>query len=190
MKLPKACTCLLVFCSIIAVLGVPAGCNMERRASLVPVGEMQQYKDPVYGFSIKYPKGWIPNTQVGRAHFYSEHGVDMKFRDPAGSFPLGVVVVVNVIHAPDTRAAKDQVADELVATGSELDKEEDITVAERKALKLHYSARTAGNHVIRGYHILVPADSLVYDLGFAGFDDRYEAYANVFDAVMKSFTLP
>lgn len=64
-----------------------ASCMQESKIAPVPVGEMEEYRDPAFRFSINFPKQWISNVQVGLAHFYSGEGVDIKFRDPAGSHP-------------------------------------------------------------------------------------------------------
>jgi hypothetical protein len=37
------------------------GCGGEKKMARVPVGEMEDYKDPGIGFSIQHPKGWTSN---------------------------------------------------------------------------------------------------------------------------------
>ncbi len=165
-----------------------ASCAQESRVTPVPAGEMEEYKDPAFRFSIAYPKQWIPNLQVGLAHFYSAEGVDIKFRDPAGSHPLGAVISVRVRQSDDHVSTKEEFKQELIATGSTLEKEQRTKVGEYDAIRFRYSA-PAGPNMIYGHHVLISSGPTLYDIGFAGFDDHYEAHRAVFDAALNSFSI-
>ena len=39
-----------------------AGCGEEKKMEPVKPGDMETYRDPGFGYSIQYPKGWMPNA--------------------------------------------------------------------------------------------------------------------------------
>lgn len=164
--------------------------NQGREQKPLQVGEMQEYRDPGIGFSIQYPKGWIANAQVGRAYFYNDHGVEQKFLDPRGSHTAGVVIAITAKKTSDVAATIKKFRGELAASGSVVGTEETVMVGTYQGLKFPYTASFDAKNVMRGYHILVAADSVLYDLGVAGFGDRFDAYTMVFDASLGSFQLP
>ena len=61
----------------------------------------------------------------------------------------------------------------------------DDTVGGLPGKKIVYIDNYGGGNIIYGHHVLVAADSTVYDLGFAGFGDHYDAYAAVYDASLN-----
>ena len=156
----------------------------------IEVGEMEEYIDPGIGFSIKYPKGWFLNVQVGRAYLYNATGVEMKFLDPQGSHPPGVVIALSVKKTTDAAAIVRQIKEELIKTGSTVGTENTVTIGNYRGVKLSYSASAGNKHVIHGYHVLIATDSAVYDLGVAGFDGYLDRYAAVFEMSLNSFQLP
>ena len=156
----------------------------------VQVGEMQEYRDPGIGFSIQYPRGWIANAQVGRAYFYNDHDVEQKFLDPRGSHAAGVVIAITAKKTSDVATTIKKFRGELAASGSIVGTEEIVMVGKHQGVKFPYTASFDAKSVVRGYHILIAADSVLYDLGVAGFGDRFDAYTMVFDASLGSFQFP
>ena len=73
--------CILALCVMSLVI---TGCGGEKKITPIAVGEMQEYRDPGFGFRLHFPQSWVTEAQVGRVHFYNAEGVDMKFRDPTG----------------------------------------------------------------------------------------------------------
>lgn len=178
---------LLAFTAIAVLL---SGCGGERKLEPVPVGEMEDYRDPGIGFHMKYPKGWIANTIVGRARFYNAQDVDKKFLEPTGAYPLGVVVSIDVTKTGNVQEAVSQFRSELEQTGSQIGQEQSVKVGERDATKIPYTANFGGGNIVHGHHVLLTTDSALYDIGFAGFGDHYNAHAAVFEACLNSFEPP
>ncbi len=164
--------------------------SQSKERDAVEVGEMQEYMDPGIGFSIQYPKGWIANAQVGRAYFYNDHGVEQKFLDPRGSYAAGVVIAITAKKTSDVAVSIKKFRGELAASGSIVGTEETVMVGKHQGVKFPYSATFNAKNVMCGYHILIAADSVLYDLGVAGFGDRFDAYTMVFDASVRSFQIP
>ncbi|MER3525143.1 MAG: hypothetical protein C4326_14130 [Ignavibacteria bacterium] len=163
------------------------GCG-EKKLEPVPLGEMQEYRDPGLGWAISYPKEWpAVNAEVGRARFYNAPGVDLKFRVPNEPGTIGVEIAVDAIKTGDPAAVIAKNIAEMKTAGFQVQPEEKITVAGIEGTKVKYGANYGKNSIIYGHHIYLAKDSMLYDLGFAGFGQFYEAYAQVFDASLKSF---
>ncbi len=166
------------------------GCGEEKMAP-VPVGQLEDYRDPGFGFHISYPAGWVSNSDVGSARFYNTQEVINKFLQPTGDYPFGVKITVDVQKTGDSAKTFQAMKDDLTQNeGVTLGQESPVTVAEHAATKIPYSANYGGKNILKGYVILLAADSLAYKIGFAGFGPYFDAYAAVFDASLKSFVLP
>ena len=165
-------------------------CGPEKKMEPVAVGEMEEYKDPGIGFRISHPNDWVVNAEVGRARFYNAPEVDTKFIDPTSVGALGVEISVDVTKTADPEGNIKKFKDDMVANGIVIKQEDTVTVAGVPGKKIVYAANYGGGNIIYGHHVLAAADSAVYDLGFAGFGDYYDAYAAVYDAALKSFKFP
>jgi hypothetical protein len=154
------------------------------------IRDMQAYTDPGMGFSITYPKDWYVNAQVGRAYFYNSQEVELKFLDPKGSHPHGVVIAVTAKKTSDVKATIEEFRQEMAKSGSRVGVERSVKVGNLEGLKVPYIATFDSKTIIHGYHILIATDSVVYDLGVAGFGDFFDAYSAVFEASLNSFQLP
>ena len=71
------------------------GCE-KKKVEPLPVGEMNEYKDPGYGFKIKYPKEWKSMGTTGKAIFAISQEVIDKFQNPATGIE-GAMVIVEVL---------------------------------------------------------------------------------------------
>jgi len=179
------------FITIAVLIAVLVGsCSQEQKIEPVAVGEMQRYTDPGIGFSIDHPVGWVVNAQVGRTRIYNAQDVNRKFIDPTGVGPLGVEIGVDLIKAPDPAGRIREIKAELVSAGYQVGEESQVSVGTASATKIPFTANYGGTNIIHGHHVFLPVDSSLYDLGFSGFGGYYEAYAAVFDAALKSFSLP
>ncbi len=176
---------LSMLAALIAIVLI--GCS-EKKMEAVPVGEMTEYKDPGMGWSIGYPKMWpVVNAEVGRARFYNANDVDSKFRVPNEPGTVGVEVSVDAHKSSDAAAEIAKSIAEMKSGGFQVEPEEKVTVNGMDATKVKYGANYGKNSIIYGHHVYIMKDSLLYELGFAGFGKFYEAYAQVFDAVLNSF---
>lgn len=161
------------------------GCGPEKKMDPVAVGEMEEYRDPGIGFRVKHPKGWVTNAEVGRARFYNASEVDKKFLDPTGAYPVGVEISIDAKRSVDPAGDINRIKQELVQQVT-AKPEEPATVAGKAATKISYVANYGKGNIIYGHHIFLESDSIVYEIGFAGFGNTYEAHAAVFDASLNS----
>jgi hypothetical protein len=166
------------------------GCSQEQKLEPVPVGEMKEYNDPGIGFGIHHPADWVVNATVGRVKMYNAPDVDKKFLDPAGVGSIGVEISIEVTRVPDPAARAQEIKSELTAQNFQLGQEQTVTVSGMAATKVPYTANWGGKNIIYGHRVFVPVDSMLYDIGFAGFGEYYNAHAAVFEASLNSFRLP
>lgn len=164
----------------------------EKKVEPVPVGEMSEYKDPAYGFKIKYPKDWKQLGTTGKAVFAMSDEVIGKFQNPASGIE-GAMVTAEVIRyegktAADLIAAnKDDLKQiQTLSFGSE----EQTTVAGKPATKVPYTIKVTTKTNIAGYEIFIPGDTALYKLDLVGYGDQFGAHGAVFDAMVKSYELP
>ncbi|HXX63248.1 MAG TPA: hypothetical protein VEO56_05570 [Bacteroidota bacterium] len=167
-----------------------SGCDTETKLEPVKAGEMDSYRDPGYGYTVQYPKGWISNVQVGHASFYNAQEVDKKFLEPTGQYPDGVVIEVDVTHTPTPDQKRKEITDDMTKNGFVLAKEEPMTVGGKSAFRDAYTGQYTKTIKESGQHIYITVDTLLYDIRFAGFGPYYDAYKAVFDASLNTFQFP
>jgi|WetSurMetagenome_2_1015567.scaffolds.fasta_scaffold96859_2 hypothetical protein len=175
----------------LALVGL-SGCSKEvKELPKVKVGETETYRDPAYGFSLAFPKGWPAATQVGRAAFYSAADVDQKFIEPTGQHPDGALFQVDVVKTVATEMELAHTTmDEMKKSGFQLLPEQPFTIGGKNGTRFTYSGLWAKNVKEAGEHIYVTVDSVVYDFKIAGFGGLYEAHSDVFAAMIASFQFP
>ncbi len=166
------------------------GCGGQKKTPPVPVGQMEEYRDPGYGWRISYPQGWLSNSEVGHAQFFNQPDVDKKFLDPTGAFPNGVMIEVSVTKTQTAAQDRKARVDEMAKNNFVMGKEEGVTIADMQALHDSYSANWGSGTKEAGDHYYIVTDTLLYDIRMAGFGDLYDAYKDVFTATLNSFQLP
>ncbi len=189
MKTSTAFSTALVAAVLILGLGAP-GCGGEKKTPPVPVGTMQEYRDPGFGFRLKYPDGWVSNSEVGRARFYNARDIEKKFLDPMGDAPNGVVIGVTTTVTTSPDSERDREIADMTKIGIVVGKQEPVTLDGKNGLRVPYSAHYSQNVVETGEHLYFSVDTLLYDLQTAGFSDLFQAYKGIFDSSIHSFQFP
>lgn len=151
----------------------------------------KEYKDALYGFTIKYPDIWMQLGQPGYAQFYQSQSVKDKFISPGQPGELGNEVYVQVknLEGKSFDEMVNEVRDEIKMSGR-IDSETETTVLNKPALRLNFTIPITTKMNLMGYKLLFQVDTLFYTLSFSGFGDWYNAYTNVFDTMLNSFKLP
>jgi hypothetical protein len=190
----KTSLSLRLFGTALAVLLVAllvAGCGGKKKTEPVQVGEMIDFRDAAVGYHLKYPKGWFQDAEVGvRASFCNAQDVNRRFLDPTGPFPDGVMVVVEILKTSSPDSLWKGLVAEMTKQGFVLDKPFPVKVGASDGYRVNYTGNYTAQIKETGHHIFLSADTVLYDMKFAGFSDLYEAYKAVFDAVLASFELP
>lgn len=166
------------------------GCGGDKQVTPVPVGELQEYRDPQYGYHFLHPKGWVAGGEAGRPRVYNSLEAGQRFLDPLGQYPDGVLISVDVFKTADTKQQKASLLTELTASGRVVGQETQITVAGKPAAMVTYTANYSSKVRETGHHVYLELDTVVYDLAFSGFGEMYTSHAAIFDTVLKSFALP
>lgn len=169
---------------------VVAGCGGDKQTALLPVGEMQEYRDPLYGFHFQYPQGWAAEGEAGRSRIYNSPAGRDRFLEPTGPYPDGVVITVDVIKTATPAEEKTKLVAELASSGYVVGQESATTLGGKDGIKVPYTANYSSKVKVTGHHIYVMMDTVVYDMSFAGFGDLYASHQTIFDSVTRSFAFP
>lgn len=166
-----------------------AGCG-EKKAENVPVGEMTAYRDPGYGFSIKYPKDWKQLGTVGKAVFAKSEDVVLRFQDFKSGEPGGMVTVTVVEYKGHTPVDVMGSTNDELKTYAQVKPEQQVQVAGKQASRVDYYYQATRKYQVQGYVVYVPGDTALYSIDFKGYGDQFDAHQAVFTAVLNSFELP
>ena len=166
------------------------GCGGKKEVTPLPVGAMQEYRDPQYGFHFDHPQGWVAGGEAGRPRIYNTLEAGQRFMDPTGPYPDGVLISVDVIKASNPAEQKATILAELTSSGFVLGQATPATIAGKPATKVPYTANHSAKVKETGHHIYLELDTVLYDIAFRGFGDMYASHAAIFDSVAASFTLP
>ena len=176
---------------VVAVMLTVSGCGGKKEIVPVAVGEMETYHDPVLGYNISYPKGWVPDVEAGRrARFWSAQDVGKRFLDPAGPYPDGSLIGAEVVKTADPGAEIKKILDELAAANVVLGQQEAITVKDKPALRVSSTANFGKGTVAYTDRVFISADSLLYELDFGGVNDMYATHKLLYEASLASFEFP
>lgn len=175
---------------LFATFIVLMGCGSPK-VEIVPVGEMNQYTDPGYGFSVQYPKEWKNYGNTGKAVFAKSQEVLDKFLDPRTGVE-GEQVSVDVLPFAGKTASDliQGIKDDLKTQNAETKPDQQITVGGKPAVAIDYRIQATTKTSIYGQQVLVEGDTALYKIDFEGYGAQYDAYVNVNAAILKSFTPP
>lgn len=175
---------LFVFLAILVI-------SCTKKVEPPKIESYKEYKDPMYGFEIKYPSKWMQLGQPGNAQFYQSQSVKEKFISPGDPGELGNEVIVRVKNLKGITFDEmlNEVRDEIKMSGR-IDSETQETLLDKAAIKMSYTIPITTRLNLMGYKILFQTDTLFYYLSFSGFGDWYNSYIDVFDTMLNSFTLP
>jgi hypothetical protein len=165
--------------------------SCQKKTEPVPVGQMSEYRDPGYGFTIQYPQEWKQLGTTGKAVFVKSQEVLNRFLDPTTGEP-GAEVSVEVIRyqGKPLGAIVQSAKDDMKAAGMEVSPDQEVAAAGKQAPRVPYLIKATTKTNITGYQIFVPGDTAVYKLDFVGYGDQFTAHQAVFDAMLKSFQIP
>lgn len=166
------------------------GCG-KKEVPPVPVGKMNEYRDPGFGFSIHYPENWKQLGTTGKALFTESQEMADKFIDPTKGIEGGRVLVEVLPYAGKTpEALMTEAKTALQDQQAEVGQQAGVTVGGKPSVKIPYSIQATSRTKIFGYEIYVPGDTALYKLTVEGYGDQFNAYTAVFDEMVKSFLPP
>ncbi|MDI6766639.1 MAG: hypothetical protein QME52_07440 [Bacteroidota bacterium] len=167
------------------------GC--EKKIEPIKVGEMNEYKDPAFGFKIKYIKEWKNFGEAGKAIFAKSQEVLNKFMDPRTGeegAQLTVLVIRYIGNTPEDIIQEGK--EELKQTWQNIQvmPDEPQTVAGKQVTNIRYGIPVTSKKQITGFDLYVPGDTAMYKITCLGYGDQYPAHNDVFTAMINSFEPP
>jgi hypothetical protein len=179
-----------VITAVVFIAILVAGCGGKKTITPLPVGEMQSYRDPQYGFHLQFPNGWANSSEAGKTRIYNSLEGGQRFVAPTDNLPDGVMISVDVVKTPTPSSSKDSVLAELKNPGYTMTQETATTIGGKPATTVGYSATYSKSSRLQGTHTFVLLDTMFFKITYAGFGDQYALNQLVFDAITKSFEFP
>jgi hypothetical protein len=165
----------------------------EKKVEPLPVGEMSEYKDPGYGFKIKYPKDWLQLGTTGNAVFSKSQEVIDKFQNPSTGIE-GAMVTVQVIQygGKPAEAVIQTSKDELKQTWQNLEWTQVAPMtADAKRTNDTYRIPITSKKSIIGMDLYVAGDTALYKVSCMAFgEDQAKIHTNILNEMWKSFEAP
>jgi hypothetical protein len=184
----KSAARILGIAAIAVLLGMLLfGCGGKKTVTPVAVGEMQEYRDPAYGFHLQFPKEWTNQSEAGKTRIYNSLDGGRRFMDPTGDLADGAMIAVDIIKTMSPAQVRDSIVNEMKTPGWTITQETASTVGGKEATVVGYIANWSKKSKEEGLHSFVLLDTMFFDIKIAGFGDQYAANKLIFDAVMKSF---
>ncbi len=184
----------LIIC-VLFIAFIAGGCQ-QKKVEPLAVGDMNEYKDPGYGFKIKYPKDWKQLGTTGKAVFAQSQEIIDKFQNPSTGLE-GAMVTVEVVKYEGKNADTlvQSGKDELQQTWQNIEIRPDalpkLTIAGKQATSVQYAIPVSSKKKIVGIDWYVPGDTAMYKMSILSFGgDQATINTNIFNAMMNSFELP
>jgi hypothetical protein len=182
-----------LFVSLLFLMAVFIGCE-QKKVEPLPVGEMTDYKDPGYGFKVKYPKDWKSLGTTGKAVFAKSQEVADKFQNPATGIEGAMMIVeVEKFDGKTPDAVVQAGKEDLKQTWQNIEIQPDaqLTVAGKQATNIRYSIPVTPKKKIIGADIFIPGDTAMYKMSILSFgEDQQTIHSALMNAMMNSFELP
>lgn len=175
-----------------------SSCKKEVKAP--EVKEWETFQDPVYGFEIQYPKGWLRNTDPKRTLIYSSQVVADKFYEiySQGSTTIneeqGGVEVQFSSESFKSAGVGDLEAYKAVTLKNyealSLGNEMPASMGKKEGVEYSFKVKVGKNTSLQGKKIVIAYDSAFYTLSISGLNEYFEAYKPIFDQIIASVKLP
>ncbi len=186
--------------ALIIVSGMATLSSCKKKVEAPVVAEWETFQDPVYGFEIEYPKGWLRNTDPKRTLLYSTQVVSDKFYEvyTQGSTVIneeqGGVEVQLSSESFKSAGVGDLEAYKAVTLKNydalSLGGEASAAMGKKSGVEYSFKVKVGKNTVLQGKKIVVEHDSAFYTLSISGFNEYFDAYKPIFDRIIASIKLP
>lgn len=176
-----------------AVFLVLSGCSEQKVEPIHPTG-MNEYRDPGYGFTIKYPNDWKQYGTAGNAVFALSQDVINKFQDPqsgleGGMVTVGVIRLGGLTAAQITQAGKDSLKQ--TWQNAQLQGDTSGTISGKPSAGVRYTVPVTSKKQIMGADWYIAGDTAVYKVTTLAFGrDQAIANSEIFSAMLNSFVAP
>ena len=185
---------------VMIVTGIATISSCKKKVEAPTVAEWETFQDPVYGFEIQYPKGWLRNTDPKRTLIYSAQVVADKFYEvyTQGSTSIndeqGGVEIQLSSESFKNAGVGDLEAYKAVTLKNyealSLGNETPATLGKETGVEFSFKVKVGKNTSLQGKKIVVAHDSAFYTLSVSGFNEYFDAYKPIFDQIIASVKLP
>jgi hypothetical protein len=176
-------------CLVLTAFVMFSGCGGPGKKAVM---EWTMYQDPYFPCSFQYPQGWHAMNESEKVAIYSHQEGAQKFFDPSTKGEGGSQLMISFERSNDRslESALNTFRDEMTASGFVLQSTDARTIGELPAYLVTYTGRFDERTRLTGVRLITIRDSVLYFLGYAGFDDSYDVYQASFDTLCNSFVFP
>lgn len=178
--------------SVVVVLVLAAsGCGKKEEAPQILAWE--QYQDPYYGITFKYPQGWPLAPEGGRFSVFSSQDVVNRFYDFTLKGKDGVRIVVSTQKMEPLQTLDQYVAGlqtDLGGSGFDITSAEATTLVGLQATLVHYRGAIDRENVIEAIQVSAVRDSMLFTVKYEAFNEMFARCKPVLDTVLATLTIP
>ena len=177
------------FLLAVSLMGI-GGCKREPKAVLIP--EWQDYQEPFFRCTFKYPKGWQVSTDGSKISIYSLPDGAQKFFDPASRGEGGSQLVIAYEKVPPQtlEALSETFSSEMTAAGYVIQATITRTVDGERGSQITYTGKVDDKTRQTATRTLILKDSMLYYVQYAGFNDYYIENRSALDTLLATLHLP
>ena len=176
---------------VVVLVLVAFGCGKKEEAPQILAWD--QYQDPYYGISFKYPQGWQLAPEGGRFSVFSSQDVVNRFYDFTIKGKDGARLVVST-QKMEPLETLDQYAaglkSDLGGSGFDIAAAEAATLVGLPASLVHYRGAIDKDNVIEAVQVSAIRDSMLFTVKYEAFNKMFASCRPALDTVLATLTLP
>lgn len=167
------------------------GC--DRTPKQEQITDWEQYQEPFFRCTFKYPKQWQVASDAAKISIYSLPDGAEKFFDPTSRGEGGSQLVVAYEKSTPTQTLEgllDTFRSEMTAAGYVIQSTNAVTVDGEKAFQITYTGKFSDEAKLTATRTLLLKDTMMYYIHYGGFNDNYVKYQSALDTLMATVRLP
>lgn len=175
--------------AVFALAIIVSSCG--KKATVVEIKELSEYKDAATGFVIKYPASWVSHNNLGeRFMTYTTKDILKRFKTFDAEGPAGAKIDFQVVKLTAGQTIDTVMAKSKLFENSVYSKPAEFTFDGVKGFKQTYTF-PLGDGDFNGEIYFAQKDSeLVAVIAFEAFGGTFKEYQDKFAEILKSIVLP
>jgi len=168
-----------------------AGC--AEKQAVPQITGWDQYQDPYYGITFRYPQGWPLVPEGGRFSMFSSQDVIERFYDLTLKGRDGARLVVST-ERMEPVGTLDQYVEQLRAdlgsSGFDVLAADPANLSGLPATAVHYRGTLSRDNVMEAIQVVAVRDSMLFVVKYEAFNKVFAPCKAALDTVLATLTLP
>ena len=178
----------LAFLFVVSITLI-AGCDTPKP---VAIAEWEQYQEPFFLCTFKYPKGWQLSSDGTKISLYSLPDGAEKFFSPTSRGEGGSQVVVSYekVQNQTLEGLAETFKSEMTASGYVIQASTNRIVDGTNAVEVNYSGKFDEDTRLTTSRTLILKDTLMFYVQYSGFNDFFIKNLDARDSLLATLRLP